>query len=595
MEKQQTIECKEYRTHNCKKVNIEDKKVKLIGWLARKRDHGGKVFIDLRDYYGEIQIVFDSDTKNFNEIHNISTESVLAINGEVINRSEDTINSKIFNGDIEVQVVDWHIESASDALPIQINNSHEYPDELRLKYRYLDMRNNAIKNNILLRTKVIKRMREIMWSYGFNEYQTPILTASSPEGARDFVVPSRMHKGKFYALPQAPQQFKQLLMVAGMDKYFQIAPCFRDEDSRSDRSPADFYQLDIEMSFITQKEIFILVEDLISIIFKEFSTKKFIGFEKIKYNDAIESYASDKPDLRNPIKIYDATEIFLNSQFTVFANNAKKGMTIKIMCAKNTANKPRSFFDNLTKYAQDTLKSKGLAYITYDANQQPKGPLVKFLTPEEIKQLESLCGATTQDTMFFISDNKKDSIRICHNLRCKLADDLELIDNDTFHFCWITDFPYFEEDNGNIDFSHNPFSMPQGGLEALNTDNLLDIMAHQYDLVCNGIELASGAIRAHKPEIIYKAFELTGKSREYVDNTFAGLVTSLKYGAPPHGGIAPGIDRIIMMLADTENIREVICFPLNQKGEDLMMNAPSEIDNKHLNLLGLSKITKVKK
>ena len=588
-----------YRTHTCGHLSIKDinKEVKLSGWVHRRRDHGGLVFIDLRDHYGITQCVFNENNSHLvAEISHLHYESVITIEGKVIARDKEAINSNLATGEIEVVISKYKLESDAQMLPIQVNNNEkEFPEETRLKYRFLDLRREKLHNNIVLRSKVISYIRNKMQSLGFNEFQTPILTASSPEGARDYLVPSRIHPGKFYALPQAPQIFKQLLMVSGFDRYFQIAPCFRDEDARADRSPGEFYQLDVEMSFVTQEDVFNAIEPVMESVFIEFSDKivSKAPFVRIKYEDAMLKYGSDKPDLRNPLEISDVTEIFRDSDFTIFKENIKKGAIIRAIPAPKTSSQPRSFFDKMLAFAQEN-GAPGLGYITYTEEGEAKGPIAKFLNPNQLQNLKETAQLKNGDSVFFAANEKGKAEKLAGLVRIKLGYELELIDHNKFELCWITDFPFFEwnEDNKAIDFSHNPFSMPQGGLEILNNaktkDDLLAIKAFQYDIVCNGVELSSGAIRNHKPEIMFKAFEIVGYDKEYVENKFRSLTNAFKYGAPPHGGIAPGIDRILMLLADEPNIREVICFPMNQRAEDLMMNAPSSVDNKHLKELNIA-------
>lgn len=586
---------KQYRDCSIGKVSINDlgKKLKLAGWVFRKRDHGSIVFIDLRDAYGEIQLVFDESISNFQQIRSISYESVIILNGLIRKRDESTINPNMINGDLEVQVEDFYIESVAESLPLQVNSEFEFPEDTRLRYRYLDLRRSSVKRKIILRSEVITCVRSFMHQRGFHELQTPILTASSPEGARDYLVPSRIHKGKFYALPQAPQQFKQMYMVAGFDKYYQIAPCFRDEDSRADRSPGEFYQIDIEMSFVTQDEIFALIEELMLEIFTKYSNKKIDkNFPRILYRDSMLKYGSDKPDLRNPIVISDATEVFRNSNFTIFKQNIDRGMVVRAIPAPGGGSRPRSFFDGMTKYAIDNLKVSGLGYIVIAEDKTPKGPIAKFLNENEINQIIEQNNLSANDAIFFTCEKEHNAIKIAGDIRKKLGSELNLIDDNEFKFCWITDFPLFEvnQQTGQMEFSHNPFSMPKDGM--LDEKDPLSIVSQQYDLVCNGIELSSGAIRNHKPEVMYKAFEILGYDKNYVDNHFGPLAEAFRYGAPPHGGIAPGLDRIVMLLSDEENIREIIAFPMSQKCEDLMMRAPCDVEQKHLDELGIKIIKK---
>lgn len=586
-----------YRTHNCNELSIEhvDQKVKLSGWVHRRRDHGNLLFIDIRDHYGITQLVFnDQDPDLKDRASFLRYETVITIEGLVIARSKETINNTITTGEIEVVVNAYIIESEAENLPLIINNpEQEAPEETRLKYRFLDLRRKKLHDNIILRSKVISHLRHAMTESGFMEFQTPILTASSPEGARDFLVPSRLHPGKFYALPQAPQQFKQLLMVSGFDRYFQIAPCFRDEDARADRSPGEFYQLDIEMSFVTQEDIFTTLEPIMYNLFAKFGNKEVSKppFRRIKYFDAMHKYGSDKPDLRNPLEISDVTEIFRDSDFTLFKDGISKGKIVRAIPAPQAASKSRKFFDDMNKFAIDE-GAKGLGYIQFEGNEA-KGPIAKFLSSDKLAQLKKTVNLNDGDAVFFCCDEELAASKMAGKVRTKLGQELELIASNKFEFCWIIDFPFYEmnEETKQIDFSHNPFSMPQGGLDALNSaksqEELLKITAYQYDIVCNGIELSSGAIRNHKPDLMYKAFEIAGYSNKDVEEKFGGMLNAFKYGAPPHGGIAPGIDRIVMLLADTPNIREVIAFPMNQQAEDIMMKAPSYVSDKQLKELNI--------
>ena len=586
----------QYRSHNCGELNSAHigTEVKLSGWVHRRRDHGGLAFIDLRDHYGLTQCVINTDEELTNKIAHLHYESVITITGKVIARAEDAKNSNLSTGDIEVEIKTFHLESDADLLPIQVNTDKDFPEDTRLRYRFLDLRREKLHKNIILRSEIISSIRAKMTAQGFMEFQTPILTASSPEGARDFLVPSRMHPGKFYALPQAPQQFKQLLMTSGFDKYFQIAPCFRDEDARADRSPGEFYQLDIEMAFVTQEDVFAAVEPIMRSIFTEFSSKSVTSspFPHIAYHDAMLKYGSDKPDLRNPLIISDVTEVFRDSKFTIFRENIKKGAIVRAIPAPETSHLPRSFFDKMIAFAQEN-GAAGLGYIVFNEDGSAKGPIAKFLNEEQLNKLKEMAGLNNGDSVFFASDIEDKAAKLAGQARNKLGEELDLIDHNKFEFCWIVDFPFYEwsEEENKIDFSHNPFSMPQGGLEALNNaktkEELLTLKAFQYDIVCNGIELSSGAIRNHKPELMYRAFEIVGYDKEAVDDRFRSLITAFKYGAPPHGGIAPGIDRIVMLLADEKNIREVIAFPMNQQAQDLVMNAPAEVDIKQLRELGL--------
>ena len=591
-----------YRTHNCNQLNKSniDKKVKLSGWVHSKRDHGSLIFIDLRDHFGLTQLVIDQANTNLDLdiIAAIKLESVITIIGTVRARDKEAYNPNIYTGEIEVKIEELEIESAAIQIPFQINEKGEhYPEELRHKYRFLDLRRESAHNNIILRSKIISFIRGEMTKKGFLEIQTPILTASSPEGARDYLVPSRLHPGKFYALPQAPQQFKQLLMTSGFDRYFQIAPCFRDEDLRADRSP-EFYQLDLEMAFATQEDIFETVEPLLKDIFEKFGVKKVEkgAFERIDYEDSLLKYGTDKPDLRNPIIITEGTNIFKGSGFSIFTKAIDNGATIRAIPAPKCSEQPRSFFDKTIAFAQSE-GAKGLAYIIFDSDGKGKGPIAKFLSEEKLEELKKTANLQAGDAVFFSCGTKKEAAKIAAVVRDKLGRDLELIDENIYKFCWIVDYPMYElnEETGKIEFSHNPFSMPQGGAEALKAEDPLTIKAYQYDIVCNGVELSSGAIRNHKPEVMYKAFEIAGHNKEVVESEFSAMINAFKYGAPPHGGIAPGIDRIIMLLANEPNIREVIPFPMNGKAQDLMMGAPSKVTNeRHLKELNIELSRKAK-
>ena len=582
-----------YRTHLCNELSIEHvgHEVGLSGWIYRKRDHGGVLFIDLRDFYGVTQLVLNEshNSELFNHACTLSLESVITVKGTVAARSEDSVNASLCTGDIEVVVHTLAIESVANVLPIHVATSTSHPEDLRLQYRFLDLRCDKVKNNILLRSAVVSEMRKEMEKQGFVEIQTPILTASSPEGARDYLVPSRVHAGKFYALPQAPQIFKQLLIAGGFDKYFQIAPCFRDEDARADRSPGEFYQLDMEMAFVTQEDVFRVIEPVLQRIFTKFADNKSVSekFPRITYKDAMLMYGSDKPDLRNPITISDVSEVFRNSGFKTFKDGVDNGMVVRAIPAPKAAEQPRSFFDSKVEYAK-SIGGKGLGYITLDATGIAKGPVAKFLSEPELQSIMAQTGVGPGDSVFFVSDVPDKAAEISGSVRELLGTELELIEKDTFKFCWVVDFPYFKHENGKLEFSHNPFSMPQGGMEALINSNPMDIVAYQYDIVCNGIEISSGAIRNHKLDLLYKAFSMVGYEKEDVDTKFGALTSAFKFGVPPHGGIAPGIDRIVMLLADVPNIREVICFPLTQSGEDLLMNAPSEVSPAHLRELYIS-------
>jgi len=586
----------EFRTHTCGELNKDniDSAVKLSGWVHRKRDHGNLLFIDIRDHYGVTQLVVTNEDSFLDAATHVRYESVITITGKVVARDAETVNNNLPTGAIEINVETFEVESEADMLPIQVNTDKEFPEDTRLKYRFLDLRKEKIHNNIMLRSNVIKSIRERMIALGFNEFQTPILTASSPEGARDYLVPSRVHPGKFYALPQAPQQFKQLLMASGFDKYFQIAPCFRDEDARADRSPGEFYQLDMEMSFATQDDVFSVIEPVMHGIFSEFSDKKVTDtpFPRIPYAESMLKYGNDKPDLRNPIEIADVTEVFDGSGFSIFNKIIGSGGVIRAIPAPATSSQPRSFFDKKIAFAQEN-GAAGLAYIIIDEEGNGKGPIAKFLDEDRMAKLKEAANLKAGDSVFFSSGKVDEAAHIAGVVRTHLGEELNLINDDEFKFCWIVDFPYFEwdEDNDKIEFSHNPFSMPQGGIEAIENaktnEELLAINAWQYDIVCNGIELSSGAIRNHKPELMYKAFEICGYDNDVVDDKFGGMIRAFKFGCPPHGGIAPGIDRIVMLLADEPNIREVIAFPMNQKAEDLLMNAPAPADIKHLRELNI--------
>ncbi len=590
-----------YRTHNCSELSEKDnkKKVHLSGWIHRKRDHGNLLFIDLRDHFGITQCVIENNNKDFSIIEKLKPESVITVSGEVLKREKGTENLELKTGKIEVNIKSIKILSESNELPMPVFGEQDYPEDIRLKYRFLDLRRNEMHQNIILRSKVISFIRSEMAKLNFLEFQTPILTSSSPEGARDFLVPSRLNPGKFYALPQAPQQFKQLIMVSGFDRYFQIAPCFRDEDARADRSPGEFYQLDIEMSFVEQGDVFEVVEKLMVNLFKKFSAKKIINekFPRITYNDAMLKFGTDKPDLRNPLLIYDVTTIFSREdvKFDIFKKLVKSGSIARCIVAKNTKEKPRSFFDNIDKWAKEQ-GSSGLAYFTLEKDQKisAKGPVGKFFSEDSLKEIMKITSAKQGDSIFFACGKTKDIEKITALARDKIANDLDIIDKNTFGFCWIVDYPMFEVDDlsKKIKFSHNPFSMPQGELTKLNFDKPLEIKAFQYDIVCNGVELSSGAIRNHIPELMYKLFSIAGYKKSQVEEKFSGMINALSYGAPPHGGIAPGIDRIVMLLADEKNIREVTLFPMNQNAQDLMMGAPSSVDESQLKELNIKKIEK---
>ena len=592
-----------FRTHTCGELTkkFTKKDVILSGWINKKRDHGNLLFIDLRDHYGITQCVIDKENKFFKELEKLQLETVIKINGKVIERTKETINKDLLTGEIEVAIEKFEIVGKTKELPLPVFSDQEYSEEIRLKYRFLDLRRKQIHNNIILRSKVISFIRKEMEKMNFLEFQTPILTSSSPEGARDFLVPSRLNPGKFYALPQAPQQFKQLIMISGFDKYFQIAPCFRDEDARADRSPGEFYQLDIEMSFVEQEDVFSVIENLFLKLFKEFSNKKLASekFPRIKYSEAIEKYGTDKPDLRNPLIISNISEIFSREdvKFDIFKREVSKGKVVKAIITKNTKDKPRSFFDNIDNWAKKE-GSGGLAYFTFIEENNKivgKGPVGKFFSSEACEKILKLTNSKIGDSIFMSCGQKKDVEKILSLARNKIAEDLKLISNDIFSFCWIIDYPMYEldEKTKKIKFSHNPFSMPQGDIKDIDFSKPLEMKAYQYDIVCNGIELSSGAIRNHIPELMYKLFEIAGYKKKDVDSKFSGMINALSYGAPPHGGIAPGIDRIVMLLANEVNIREVTMFPMNQNAQDLMMMAPSEVSEDQLKELQLS-ITKKK-
>jgi len=592
-----------YRTHNCSELTIKNigKQTILSGWVHKKRDHGNLLFIDLRDHYGITQCIIDNKNEHFSTLEKIKLETVIRIEGEVVARTSETINKEHATGSIEVAIKNFNVLGSTKELPLPVFSDQEYSEEIRLKYRYLDLRRKKLHHNIILRSNVISFIRKKMESLGFLEYQTPILTSSSPEGARDFLVPSRLNPGKFYALPQAPQQFKQLIMVSGFDKYFQIAPCFRDEDARADRSPGEFYQLDIEMSFVEQEDVFQVVEPLLHEVFTKFSKGYSISktpFKRFKYKDAMLKFGTDKPDLRNPIEINDVTEIFEREdvKLEIFKKLIQKKSVVRCVVAKNVSSKPRSFFDNLDKGAK-TEGASGLGYVILESNNgklEGKGPIAKFFSDDAINTLCKKISAVGGDAIFFVCDVKKNAEKFSAWARTEIAKNLELIKDNVFEFCWVTDYPMFEynEIDKKIDFSHNPFSMPQTPIDLIDKTDPLELLAYQYDIVCNGIELSSGAIRNHVPELMYKLFKIAGYSKEEVDNKFSGMINALSYGAPPHGGIAPGIDRIIMLLAGEKNIREVTMFPLNQNAQDLMMNAPSAVSEKQLKELNIKLVKK---
>jgi len=594
-----------YRTHTCSELNEknEGKTVKLSGWVHRKRDHGNLLFFDLRDHYGLTQCVIENDNKYFKIVEKIKPESVVCVTGKVIKRPKETINKDLFTGSVEVSISSLEVLSESQDLPMPVFGEQDYPEETRLKYRFIDLRRKEMHDNIILRSKILSFLRNKMINSGFLEFQTPILTASSPEGARDFLVPSRLHQGKFYALPQAPQQFKQMVMISGFDKYFQIAPCFRDEDGRADRSPGEHYQLDIEMSFVEQDDIFQTLEPVFFELFKEFGKNKSVSklpFKRIKYDLSMLKYGTDKPDLRNPIEIYDVTEIMKSEgvKLDIFKKLISKGSIVRAIPAPNTSNKPRSFFDDFNNWAKEE-GAKGLGYILFEKEKEKlvgKGPIAKFFSDKSLNELIKICNLKEKDSVFFSCDTKKNVEKISNLTRQKLGHELNLIDNKKFEFCWITDFPMYQynEEEKKIDFSHNPFSMPQVNISNFDKSDPLTISAYQYDLVCNGYEISSGAIRNHLPELMYKVFSKVGYSKEDVKRKFGGMIKALSFGSPPHGGMAPGIDRIVMLLANESNIREVTLFPMNQNAEDLLMGAPSKIDEKILKELSIKTIEKKK-
>tara|TARA_B100000965_G_scaffold383525_1_gene382840 strand:- start:1956 stop:3740 length:1785 start_codon:yes stop_codon:yes gene_type:complete len=586
-----------YRTHTCGDLNLKHKgsEIVLSGWINKKRDHGNLLFVDLRDNYGLTQCVIDKSNSIFKNLEKIPLETVIKVVGNVVERTKETINKNINTGEIEVSIKKIEILGTTKELPMPVFSDQEYAEEIRLKYRFLDLRRKKIHQNIILRSKVISFIRSEMQNLGFLEFQTPILTSSSPEGARDFLVPSRLNPGKFYALPQAPQQFKQLIMVSGFDKYFQIAPCFRDEDARADRSPGEFYQLDLEMSFVEQEDVFNIVEKLFVKLFKNFSKKKILNesFPRITYSDSMLKYGTDKPDLRNPLQISDLTEIFKREdvKFEIFKKLVKSGCIVRCLVTKNTKEKPRSFFDGIDNWAKEQ-GSSGLAYFTLEDEDKisAKGPVGKFFSQESLKEIMNVSKAEIGDTIFLSCGKKIEVEKLLGQARDKIADELKLIDENLFSFCWIVDYPMYELDeiSKKIKFSHNPFSMPQGDLKSLDLTNPLNLKAYQYDIVCNGIELSSGAIRNHIPELMYKLFEIAGYSKVDVQQKFSGMINALSYGAPPHGGIAPGIDRIVMLLANEKNIREVTMFPMNQNAQDLMMSAPSNVSDEQLKELNIN-------
>ena len=573
-----------YRTHTCGELRLENagETARLSGWVHRKRDHGNLLFLDLRDHYGLTQCVIETTDDNFEIIEKVRPESVITVTGPVDNRSDETVNPDLPTGAVELRITDVNVESEADVLPMQVAGDAEFPEDMRLRYRFLDLRRESVHNNIILRSQVISSIRRRMTDSGFMEMQTPILTATSPEGARDYLVSSRIHPGKFYALPQAPQIFKQMLMVSGFDKYFQIAPCFRDEDARADRSPGEFYQLDVEMSFCTQDDVFEALEPVLHGVFEEFGGDRKVTplpFPRIPYKESMLKYGSDKPDLRNPIEICDVSEAYRDSSFGLFSKIVGNGGTVRAIPAPGAAERPRSFFDKLNDWARAEGQG-GLGYITFKEGEG-HGPIAKNLEADRIAAIKEAAGLQDGDAVFFVANAKADgAASFAGQVRSRVCDELDILEEGEFKFCWIVDYPMYEmsEDTGTLEFSHNPFSMPQGGMDALESKDPLDILAYQYDIVCNGVELSSGAIRNHLPNIMYKAFEIAGYTAEDVETQFGGLLNAFKFGAPPHGGSAPGIDRIVMLLADEPNIREVITFPMNQQAEDLLMNAPAGIE-----------------
>ncbi|NQV44511.1 MAG: aspartate--tRNA ligase, partial [Rhodospirillales bacterium] len=581
-----------YRTHTCGELRLDQAQTeaRISGWIHRKRDHGNLLFVDLRDQYGMTQCVIDSSSPLFDQVESLRPESVITVTGQVVKRSDETINMGLPTGEIEISIDSLTVESNADVLPMQVAGDAEYGEEIRLRHRFLDLRREKLHNNIILRSQVITSIRRRMTDQGFIEFQTPILTASSPEGARDYLVPSRNHPGQFYALPQAPQQFKQLLMVSGFDRYFQIAPCFRDEDARADRSPGEFYQLDFEMAFVTQDDVFAAIEPVLEGVFREFGGERDVTpapFPRIAYADSMRKYGSDKPDLRNPIEMTDTTETFRGSGFKVFAGMIEKNDKVRVYAIAAQGGGSRAFCDRMNSWAQGEGQP-GLGYIFF-RDGEGAGPIAKNIGPDRTEALRVELGLADGDAIFFVAGVPSEFASFAAAARMKVGTDLDLCETGCFKFCWIVDFPMYEadEETGKIDFSHNPFSMPQGGMEALENEDPLSILAYQYDIVCNGIELSSGAIRNHRPDIMMKAFELAGYGSDVVEKEFGGLLNAFRYGAPPHGGSAPGIDRIVMMLADEPNIREVIAFPMNQQAQDLLMGAPGSVDEKHLKELNL--------
>ncbi|MAM67293.1 MAG: aspartate--tRNA ligase [Rhodospirillaceae bacterium] len=581
-----------YRTHTCGELRAENagSEGRLSGWVHRKRDHGNLLFVDLRDHYGLTQCVIEVDSDIFPQIEALRLETVVCVTGRIEERSDETKNADLPTGAVELRIDSCELLGTSEPLPLEVNSDRDYGEEVRLRYRFLDLRRDKVHHNIILRNSIISSIRRRMIDQGFLEFQTPILTSTSPEGARDFLVPSRLHPGQFYALPQAPQQFKQLIMVAGFDRYFQIAPCFRDEDARADRSPGEFYQLDIEMSFVTQDDVFAAIEPVLHGVFEEFADGRHVSpvpFPRITYADAMQKYGSDKPDLRNPIEMSDITEIFRGSGFKIFAGMIEKNEAVRVWAIPAPKGGSRAFCDRMNSWAQNEGQP-GLGYIFYREGEGA-GPVAKNIGDERTEMLRTQLGLEDGDAVFFVAGVPAEFVSFAGQARTQVGEQLEIIAEDRFEFCWIVDYPMYERDEatGKIEFSHNPFSMPQGGLEALENKDPLSVLAYQYDIVCNGVELSSGAIRNHRPDIMYKAFEIAGYSKDEVETEFAGMLNALKYGAPPHGGSAPGIDRIVMLLADEPNIREVILFPMNQQAQDLMMNAPVAVDDERLKELSL--------